>query len=308
VAVATPAIGDPVHESPASVSASQASATVRYEERVVAAIERSAHPLKSTDPEGSSRDLHALGRMVRDAEVVGLGEATHGSRDFFRMKHLGLPLSGRGRGFPVLLLGAPLEQLGAAFGTEDNVMRTYRVGAAKGDAQTRAFSPEHFTLAVSRFGTMFFSDPVAAFANIGRALRPGARFVQLVWQAADRQEWHTVIRAALSHGLAPSASDSAAADPFTLADPDVVAEVLTRAGFTEADVVDVREPVCYGPDTEGALAAVLELRMAKEWLSDPDAASAERAFDRLRVTLDAHDSGDGVWFDSRAWLVVARRS
>ncbi|MEU0029157.1 class I SAM-dependent methyltransferase [Streptomyces sp. NPDC006335] len=182
------------------------------------------------------------------------------------------------------------------------------VDFVQGDAQTRAFSPEHFTLAVSRFGTMFFSDPVAAFGNIGRALRPGARFVQLVWQAADRQEWHTVIRAALSHGLAPSASDSAAADPFTLADPDIVAEVLTRAGFTAVDVVDVREPVCYGPDTEGALAAVLELRMAKEWLSELDAASAERALDRLRVALDAHDSGDGVWFDSRAWLVVAHRS
>jgi erythromycin esterase len=88
VAVATPAIGDPVHASPAaSVSASKAPASARYEEHVVTAIERSAHPLKSTDPDGTSRDLRALGRMVRDAEVVGLGEATHGSRDFFRMKH-----------------------------------------------------------------------------------------------------------------------------------------------------------------------------------------------------------------------------
>jgi SAM-dependent methyltransferase len=178
----------------------------------------------------------------------------------------------------------------------------------QGDAQTHTFSPGHFTLAVSRFGTMFFSDPVAAFTNIGRALRPGARLVQLVWQDADRQEWHTVIRAALSQGLTPSASASATADPFTLADPHVVAGVLTRAGFTAVDVVDVHEPVCYGPDPEGALAAVLELRMAKEWLGDLDAASAERALDRLRVTLDAHDTGDGVWFDSRAWLVVARRS
>ena len=42
---------------------------------------------------------------------------------------------------------------------------------------------------ISRFGTMFFTDPVAAFTNIGRALRPGARLVQLVWQAHDRQEW-----------------------------------------------------------------------------------------------------------------------
>jgi SAM-dependent methyltransferase len=178
----------------------------------------------------------------------------------------------------------------------------------QGDAQTHAFLPEDFTLAFSRFGTMFFSDPVTAFANIGRALRPGARFVQLVWQAADRQEWHGAIRAALSTGHASSASASIADDPFALADPHVVAGVLTAAGFTGVDVVDVREPVRYGPDAERALAAVLQLRMAKEWLTGLDAACAERALDRLRATLDAHDTGDGVWFDSRAWLVVARRS
>lgn len=87
VAVATPAIGSPAKESPTSVSAPDTAAFGQHTKRVVDAIERSAHTLRSTDPEGSLRDLNALGRMVGDAEVVGLGEATHGSRDFFRMKH-----------------------------------------------------------------------------------------------------------------------------------------------------------------------------------------------------------------------------
>lgn len=184
----------------------------------------------------------------------------------------------------------------------------HNVDFVQGDAQDHAFPPEHFSWAISRFGTMFFSDPVVAFANIGRGLRPGARFVQLVWQAADRQEWHTAIRAALSGGQASSMPATAADDAFALADPDDVAGVLTAAGFTAVDVVDVREPVRYGPDAERARAAVLQLRMAKDWVSGLDAASAERAIDRLTVTLDAHDSGEGVWFDSRAWLVSARRS
>ena len=51
------------------------------------------------------------------------------------------------------------------------------------DAQVHPFAPKDFTVGLSRFGTMFFTDPVAAFTNIGRALRPGARLVQLVWQA-----------------------------------------------------------------------------------------------------------------------------
>ncbi|OQR60366.1 methyltransferase [Streptomyces maremycinicus] len=189
-----------------------------------------------------------------------------------------------------------------------------QVGFVQADAQSHAFRPEYFGLALSRFGTMFFSDPVLAFTNIGRALRPGARLVQLVWQAADRQEWHTAIGAALSDGDAPHppgrpspSTAPAADDPFTLADPRVVTEVLTAAGFTAVDVVDVREPVCYGPDADRARAAVLQLRMAKELLSGLDAAAAHRALGRLSATLGAHDTGDGVWFGARAWLVTARR-
>ncbi|MFF7312596.1 erythromycin esterase family protein [Streptomyces sp. NPDC008137] len=85
LAVATPAMGAPAPGSPAP--ASQASAPWERGESVVAGIDRSSHPLRTTNPMGSLRDLDALGRMLKGAEVVGLGEATHGSRDFFRMKH-----------------------------------------------------------------------------------------------------------------------------------------------------------------------------------------------------------------------------
>ncbi len=54
-----------------------------------------------------------------------------------------------------------------------------------GDAQVHRFEPAGFDVAISRFGTMFFSDPAAAFANIAGALRPGARLVLLVWQRHD---------------------------------------------------------------------------------------------------------------------------
>lgn len=52
----------------------------------VRALERAAHPLRTTEPGGSTADLRALSAMVGDAEVVGLGEATHGSHEFFTMK------------------------------------------------------------------------------------------------------------------------------------------------------------------------------------------------------------------------------
>lgn len=173
------------------------------------------------------------------------------------------------------------------------------------DAQVHPFAPALFTLAISRFGTMFFSDPVAAFTNIGRALRPGARFVQLVWQAAEHQEWVGAIRQALAGGRAASAGPTHGA--FSLADPAAAAGVLTAAGFPAVEVTEVREPVRYGPDATGARDALFELGMVQPLIATLDVAAKARALDRLMAMLDACDTGDGVWFDSRAWLIVARR-
>lgn len=192
--------------------------------------------------------------------------------------------------------------------------RARRLSAAEGlqnvtfeqaDAQVHRFPPAHFTLGISRFGTMFFADPVAAFTNIGRALRRDARFVQLVWQDRDHQEWDAAIRQALTDGRAPPAT--AGGDPFSLADPDLVEGILTTAGFGEVEITDVREPVYYGPDTPAASNAALSLQLTKDLLAQLDAARAERALERLHAIFSTHDTGNGVWFDSRAWIITARR-
>ena len=100
------------------------------------------------------------------------------------------------------------------------------------DAQVYRFPPAHFDLCISRFGTMFFADPVAAFTNIGRALRPAARLVLLVWQERDRNEWATAIRQALTAGTATPGGPNA----FSLADPAVTEGILAAAGFTEVEL------------------------------------------------------------------------
>jgi SAM-dependent methyltransferase len=66
-----------------------------------------------------------------------------------------------------------------------------------GDAQVHRFDSAGFDVAISRFGTMFFSDPAAAFANVAAALRPGARLVLLVWQRYEDNEWTQAIDGAL---------------------------------------------------------------------------------------------------------------
>ncbi|MEV0720129.1 methyltransferase domain-containing protein [Asanoa sp. NPDC050611] len=170
------------------------------------------------------------------------------------------------------------------------------------DAQTHPFEPGGFDVAISRFGTMFFADPVAAFGNIGRALRPGGRLVMVVWQAADRNEWDVALRRALG----VSAADDGP-DPFSLADPARLEEILRAAGFADLALEDVHEPVFFGPDTAAALAWVNGFTCTSEACKRLDPAAAARAQERLHETLEARRTDDGIWFDARAWIVTARR-
>ncbi|MFB9840166.1 class I SAM-dependent methyltransferase [Actinoallomurus acaciae] len=175
------------------------------------------------------------------------------------------------------------------------------------DAQVHRFARQRFDLAISRFGTMFFEDPVAAFANIGRALRPAGRLVMMVWQSPERNEWDVAIRQALAGPRGPIAAASAGPDPFSLADPPAVTRMLEAAGFAGIAFTEVREPVYYGPDVTAALGWVRGFTHTRETLNRLDPAAAARAVGRLRETLSAHLRDDGVWFGSRAWIITARR-
>jgi SAM-dependent methyltransferase len=169
-----------------------------------------------------------------------------------------------------------------------------------GDAQVHGFPQSYFDLAMSRFGTVFFEDPAAALANIGRALRPGGRLVMMVWQAAERNEWDVAIRRSLG------GPEAAGSDAFSLADPPSVTKILEGAGFADVGFTDVHEPVYYGQDVEAAVEWVRRFACTREALGQLEPVAAERALGRLREMLATHLSGDGVWFDSRAWIVTAR--
>jgi SAM-dependent methyltransferase len=182
------------------------------------------------------------------------------------------------------------------------------VSFLQADAQVHRFPAASFEVGISRFGTMFFADPVAAFGNIGHALTHGGRLVLMVWQARDRNEWTTVIREALAgdNPVPPPPTDGP--HPFSLADPAVAEGILTAAGFAEVRFTDVHEPVYYGPDPGVAFDVVRGLRSTRDLLAGLDAGENERALDRLRAALAAHQAADGgVLFDARSWLIAARR-
>ncbi|WP_330230433.1 class I SAM-dependent methyltransferase [Nocardia sp. NBC_00508] len=155
---------------------------------------------------------------------------------------------------------------------------------------------------------MFFADPDAAFANIARALRPSGRLVMMVWQTRDRNEWATTIQQSLTPDRAPSPTPTEGPNAFSLAGPPTVTEILTAAGFSAVTFTDVREPVYYGPDVAAALTWVCGFSTTSAALKQLDSAAADRALERLRAALAAHATDDGIWLDSRAWIVTADRT
>ncbi|MGY1605796.1 methyltransferase domain-containing protein [Geodermatophilus sp. SYSU D00700] len=173
------------------------------------------------------------------------------------------------------------------------------------DAQVAAFPPAGFDVAISRTGAMFFADPVAALANVGRALVPGGRLVLLVWQALEANEWMTEILGALAAGRPLPAPPPGAPGPFSLADPGRIREVLTAAGHRQVEIEGLAEPEWFGADPDDAQTFVLGLA---GWLLEGlDDAARERAVADLRGRLEAHAGPDGVEFASAAWLVTAVR-
>jgi SAM-dependent methyltransferase len=214
---------------------------------------------------------------------------------------------------------ARIARAGGAFGVDISapaIERARELARARGirnaaferaDAQVCRFPQGGFDLAISRFGTMFFADPVAAFGNVGRALRPAGHLVMMVWQAHDRNEWEAAIRRSLAGPGESAAVGSAGSDPFSLGDPLAVTGILEAAGFADVAFTDVHEPVYYGRDVAAALDWVRGFACTSEALGGLDPAAAARALGRLREMLAAHLSDNGVWLDSRAWIVTARR-
>jgi SAM-dependent methyltransferase len=172
------------------------------------------------------------------------------------------------------------------------------------DAQIHPFGPASFDVAISRTAAMFFSDRVAALANVRRALKPGGRLVLLVWQRPDRNAWFLELTSALAAGRRLPAPPPDVPSPFAMADPAVVRDVLSQAGYTGVAVHGIDGEMYLGPDPDQAYAFTLGLL---GWMLDGlDAVRRDLARRALRTVIDAHAGPDGVAFGSAVWLVTAR--
>ena len=181
------------------------------------------------------------------------------------------------------------------------------VAFEQADAQTYDFGAGRFGALVSQFGTMFFDDPAAAFANLARAARPGGRLAMVVWASFEDNEWVTAMVRALAGDAPPPVPPADAPGPFALSAPDRVRGLLTGAGFAGVELDAVHGEASWGADVEDAYPFVLGGGMARRTLAAMPEADRPAARDRLYATLAEHATPDGVRFRSASWLVTARR-
>jgi SAM-dependent methyltransferase len=138
--------------------------------------------------------------------------------------------------------------------------RADRLGAmavdfVRADAQAHRFDPASFDALISRFGVMFFADPVAAFRNLRSATRPGARLVCLAWRGAADNAFMTAAERAVADVL-PRLPARVEGGPgqFGFADPDRVRAILKEGGWRDSALRPV-DMDCALPERDLALYA-----------------------------------------------------
>jgi SAM-dependent methyltransferase len=176
------------------------------------------------------------------------------------------------------------------------------------DAQTFAFTPNSVDLIFSRFGVMFFADPEAAFANIGRALRPGGRLAFVCWQALAQNRWMLDSIAAIARFVPPSPPPAPdAPGPFAFADSARVRGILERAGFRGVKHEAVTGELSLGRTLDEALGFATEIGPAASALREASESQRAEAITALREALETKLTPSGVLAAYATWIVTAER-
>lgn len=178
------------------------------------------------------------------------------------------------------------------------------------DAATASLDETPFDRLFSRSGSMFFEEPVAAFVNLRRMLKPGARINLAVWAHPRDNLWMMEVMGVVRQHVEIPPAIPRAPGPFAFEDLTYLEEVLTGAGFSEMEVTayEGRQPVGGpGASPQEAVDFVLASMAAGRVLDQagPAIRNAARG-DLLDLFEQRHVPDEGVLMGCKAWLVSAR--
>jgi SAM-dependent methyltransferase len=184
-----------------------------------------------------------------------------------------------------------------------------RVEFTQGDAQTQRLE-QAFDVAISRFGTMFFAEPVAAFTNIARHLRRGGRLCIATWQPLAANQWLIVPGAALlEYATMPAAGgdDPSAPGMFAQSDADSVRAVLADSGFADVTCEPHTVSMQFGTTIDEAVEYLADSGPGRAVLETIAHGQREIALAAVAAVLaEHHDDTRGVTLDAAVWITTAQ--
>ena len=170
-----------------------------------------------------------------------------------------------------------------------------------------AVLPRYQDLIFSRFGVMFFDDPVAAFRNLRGALRSGGRMAFCCWRSLDENPWALIPIRAVRQTLAvdPPAPVPNAPGSFAFASTERIREILDGAGFAQVKATAFDAPAYLGANVDAALENAVKVGPAARMLREMPAASLPVAREAIRREFQALDHGNGIAPGGAVWIVTA---
>jgi SAM-dependent methyltransferase len=178
------------------------------------------------------------------------------------------------------------------------------VAFVQGDAQAHRFATER-DVAISRFGTMFFADPTAAFANVARGLHGGGRICLVTWQPLAVNDWLMVPGVALlRYGNLP---DTVGGGPgmFGQSESDAVITTLRAAGYDGVELTPASVSMLLGTDADDATDYLAMSGIGRAVLDTVPTDQRPAALDAVREVLAEHIASDGVRLNGAIWVITA---
>ena len=223
---------------------------------------------------------------------------------------------GCGTGSTTLAVARRLSADGCSVGIDisDPMITAARARAARegmqaaflcGDVQTHPFDTAAFDMMISRFGVMFFDDPIRAFTNLRRAAIIGAGLCVIAWRSATENPFMTTAERAAAP-LLPNlpARRPDAPGQFSFADPRRVGRILEQGGWADIDIRPI-DVVCALPEKE-LVGYLSRMGPVGRVLHEADARTRARVIETVRPAFDPFVHGDEVRFTAACWKVGAR--
>jgi hypothetical protein len=179
------------------------------------------------------------------------------------------------------------------------------------DATVHPFQPESFDLLVSRYGVMFFAEPVLSFANLRRALRPSGRLAFACWREPRENPFFMApLQAVYKHTPKLPRPGPEDPGPFSLASEQRVRRILSEAGFQgiAMESCQLVLDMAVGRGLDAAVQSALEIGPAARALAEQPPAVLAAATNSIREALAPFLKGEAVPLPASIWIVTATPS